>query len=156
MSRNRLAIVYGLIVCGVLFALFHFSGQNTEVSNGLSGMLAAKVFSLFRYAYTAQELDALNLLLRKMAHFTLFFLLGFGLTGTIRSFVRGHPLLAAILMGLLFAVMDESHQYFVQGRNASIGDVLLDSCGVAVGGLVCCGLARLWRLYQTRVGKHTE
>lgn len=45
--------------------------------------------------------------------------------------------LLAVLWVAVSAALDELHQYFVPGRWASISDVLLDTCGGAVGVFLC-------------------
>ena len=43
----------------------------------------------------------------------------------------------AFLLAVAYAISDEIHQFFVPGRSCQIKDVLIDSCGAAVGiGLV--------------------
>jgi VanZ family protein len=41
-----------------------------------------------------------------------------------------------VILGGLYAASDEFHQLFVDGRAGMLSDVLLDTCGVAVGSLV--------------------
>jgi VanZ family protein len=50
------------------------------------------------------------------------------------------PLLLAALNG----ATDETHQIFVPGREASVRDVLLDTCGAGLG------LAVTWRAVRMR------
>ena len=38
--------------------------------------------------------------------------------------------------GTLFAVTDEIHQIYVSGRSCEFRDILIDSCGVALGVLL--------------------
>ena len=156
MKKYSFSVLYSLIALGVLLMLFHFSGQNATISNGLSGRITAKIFELFHYEYTAQELESLNLVIRKMAHFTLFFLLGFGLTGAIRGIKPSWAVPLAIVFGAGCAMCDEFHQYFVQGRSASMYDVLLDSCGVIVGTFACYGLHKIWLLRKKQKKERRE
>ena len=44
--------------------------------------------------------------------------------------------LPAWMIGTLYAVTDEVHQYFVPGRSCEIRDMVIDGCGVAVGVLI--------------------
>ena len=39
----------------------------------------------------------------------------------------------SVLLGAVFAVSDEFHQFFSEGRGPSVQDVLLDTCGAAAG-----------------------
>jgi len=114
-------------------AIVWFSGQNGSQSDALSKGLAAWVLSLLPMDATAGSLALLNRILRKMAHFGLYFLLGFGLSGVVGRRKEVPAALAVIAMGGLFAVSDEFHQRFSQGRSPSGWDVALDTCGVAAG-----------------------
>lgn len=57
---------------------------------------------------------------------------------------QGAAFLFAWLVAALYACSDELHQYFVASRQASVGDVLLDSAGAALG------LVTLWQLGRWR------
>ena len=53
------------------------------------------------------------------------------------SHYRLRRYLPAVLWVAASAGLDELHQYFVPGRWASVSDVLLDTCGGAVGVFLC-------------------
>lgn len=136
MSGKRKWIVF--IVCTVLTvasaaAIVHFSGQDSGQSNALSKGLTAWLLSVLPVEETAENLEVLNLILRKLAHFGLYFLLGAGLTGLVCRQKRVPVVLAVIALGGLFAATDEFHQRFSLGRSPSGWDVLLDTCGTATG-----------------------
>ena len=116
---KKRGFIYGLLVVGILFVMFRFSGQNTDVSNGLSSRLAEQILSFFSPRYTGRDLHTVNLVIRKIAHFVLYALLGIGLAGLIRNLWPKRVLLLVVVFGALAAMLDESHQYFVQGRSAS-------------------------------------
>ncbi len=42
------------------------------------------------------------------------------------------PYRATLVLGMLFAVVDEFHQYFVPGRYCAFGDFLADTIGIAL------------------------
>jgi VanZ family protein len=64
--------------------------------------------------------------------------LGFGMLGLAYSYAlpprlaRGSRWLLSLLMVFLFALSDEFHQSFVQGRNSSFLDVVIDTGGALV------------------------
>ncbi len=80
-------------------------------------------------------------MVRKLAHFGEYFLLGTLLYFTVRSFKGPMPLPPA-LAGLLVAACDEAIQLGVPGRSGQITDVLLDECGVL------CACVLLWLLHR--------
>jgi VanZ family protein len=74
-----------------------------------------------------------DVLLKKAGH-----ALGYGLLGLAyfsalpRRLSFGYRWLLALLMAVLFALSDEFHQSFVEGRGSSIGDVVIDGFGAAM------------------------
>ena len=87
---------------------------------------------------------ALAFLVRKTAHFTLYFIQGLGLFGSLKRQRRIPALPGAIFCSMVFATLDELHQYFVPGRSCKITDVLLDTCGAALASLLFYAFCR-WR-----------
>ena len=69
--------------------------------------------------------------LRKLAHFTEYFILGALLLQDWRLLDRGTVLLP-LGAGLLFAAADEILQTCIPGRSGQLSDVLLDFAGVAL------------------------
>jgi VanZ family protein len=99
---------------------------------------AAVIFVFSSIPSLSSGLGTWDFVLRKGAHMAEFAILGALL---IRALGRELP---AFVAGAAYAVTDEVHQHFVEGRHASALDVALDSVGVAVGILV------YRRLLQTR------
>lgn len=49
-----------------------------------------------------------------------------------RRLSKGYRFVMAWLMALLFALSDEYHQSFVEGRNSTIRDVMIDGAGAGI------------------------
>ena len=79
-------------------------------------------------------------LVRKMAHVTEFAALGALLWLRLAGAKRRGP--RAFALGFAAAAADETLQLFSH-RGSQLRDVLLDSCGVALGLLIVCAAARL-------------
>ena len=116
------------------------------MASGASGTLwlwlpvvvwAAVIFTFSSIPSLSTGLGTWDMLLRKAAHMTEYAILGALL---LRALGRELPALA---IGIAYAITDEIHQHFVEGRHASPFDVALDGVGVAVG-------IFLVRLVQTR------
>ena len=105
-------------------------------SNG--GLFVMEGYSLGRKYLSDEQatfLESIMTPIRKLAHFTLYFILGFiasGLFVTIKN--RGMLLKSAVSWGVcvLYAVSDEIHQYFVPGRACAAFDVFIDSLGAGL------------------------
>ena len=81
--------------------------------------------------------------LRKVAHFLEFAVLGILLTGTFhgaRNFTLAKPMLFAVLT----AMTDETIQSFTPGRNCALSDVWLDAAGALTGAVL------LWLIFKLR------
>ena len=74
-----------------------------------------------------------DLLIKKGGH-----AFGFGMLGLAYAYAlpprlsRGQRWLISLLMVILFALSDEFHQSFVEGRNSSLVDVVIDTSGAII------------------------
>jgi VanZ family protein len=91
-------------------------------------LLMAVIFALSAQPDLNSGLGGWDLILRKCAHMTEFGLLWFLWWRALGHGNRAIP--AAIAIG--YAITDELHQSFVDGRQAAIHDVLIDSAGVLI------------------------
>jgi VanZ family protein len=71
-------------------------------------------------------------MLRKIAHFGEFFLLGFGMQGTL-YYGKKYNMSKPMLLCLLVAIADETIQMHVAGRSSEIMDIWIDFAGAVVG-----------------------
>jgi len=97
---------------------------------------AGVIFALSSIPDLGTGLGTWDLVLRKLAHAAEFAVLGALL---LRALARPLP---AFALGVVYAVSDEVHQQFVEGRRGSAVDVLIDTVGVALGVLAWRRLAR--------------
>lgn len=154
-----------LPVLAISVMIFCFSSQTSTESSGISAVITEFVLESFYPKYdflnnTDKFLVFNNVchIIRKLAHFTEFFLLGFFLNlhiKTIHNYKcadlnrKLYIKIAAIsiVIGVLYAITDEMHQMMVSGRVASGFDVLIDSLGVFCGVIF---LMFIWRLFDVR------
>jgi len=80
------------------------------------------------------ELPKFPIPLDKVAHFGMYAVLGVLLSrvGVLESWTRRRVILAVVMISL-FGVLDELHQLFVPGRDAEVGDWVMDTLGSATG-----------------------
>lgn len=94
---------------------------------------------------TYADLLVAHVLVRKLAHFAEFLVLGALLYRALDG--QGfRPLVAlqALALAALCAVADELHQWFVVGRTASAWDSLIDTSGAAAGIALLAARARVF------------
>lgn len=114
--------------------LFFFSGQSGAESGDLSMRVSRLVVRLFPFLpWTA---EAINPVLRKIAHFSIFGVEGFLLCAALVCTLRARRGLgAALAFGLsaAMAALNEYHQSFAVDRSCELRDVLIDSGGALMG-----------------------
>lgn len=96
---------------------------------------AGAIFAVSSVPGLATDLGVWDLVLRKLAHFAEYAILGALLARAVAA-------LPAWVLGVLYAVSDEVHQSFVAGREGAVRDVAIDAAGVLVGVLVWRRLVR--------------
>ena len=77
----------------------------------------------------------MHFILRKGAHFSVYFFLGIFIFRALKvdwPFSLQTALIALVLSSI-YAISDEVHQLFIPGRSGEVRDVLIDSLGALVG-----------------------
>ena len=130
--------------------IFYNSAAAGEASSGTSMKLALMVTPAVVQNYEelsvmekSEAVAAINSILRTFAHFLEFALLGFLVMLCMKTFPtlrkKAFPnkkrLLLTISVCLLYAVSDEVHQLFVDGRTCDAFDVAVDTLGAFLGAL---------------------
>lgn len=129
--------LFGIATILWIVLIFYFSHQPVTVSNGLSLGITEHIIETVEKVAPLNNLsiDKINHIVRKNAHFFLYFILGILVLNTLKkSGMNGYRNIGiAIFFCITYAVSDEVHQLFVTGRGAQIKDVLIDSGGAAIG-----------------------
>lgn len=123
-----------VILC--MLSIFMFSSDNAETSSYKSKTIIVKMTeSIIRKDLTKKEEDyyvkKLVKIVRKSAHFTLYFLLGLSIISLSVEYLplcKKNIIIAALIV-FLYACSDEIHQLFIPGRSGEILDVIIDTCG---------------------------
>ncbi|MCL2217699.1 MAG: VanZ family protein [Defluviitaleaceae bacterium] len=88
--------------------------------------------------------DTMNFLVRKTAHFTVYFVLGFCVVNALKYHVKNKKSLFALAWGIsaAYGAFDELHQYFIPGRVCSVRDMIINASGAMAGVAVFLFLSR--------------
>jgi VanZ family protein len=101
---------------------------------------------IFKPDLTDEQFEKVHYAIRKTGHFVEYAMLGLLLLRALRGeqgFIKLAPaaqFVAVLLLCAFYATTDEFHQRYVRGREASVHDAVLDSCGAAFG-LIVYGIA---------------
>lgn len=136
--KKRIAIIFLIVAAGCVLGMFYFSNQNGDRSNGISEDIVLHILNLLSISpdSSIKVMDLANFVIRKLAHFSEYTVLGIGLCGLMRVLVKRYWGIAAIVLGAVLASLDEFHQLFIPGRSAMVSDVVIDICGVVVGSII--------------------
>ena len=123
-------IVWPVLSVIIALVLFISSSIPSEISGAASRSIAAMAARLIPLS-----MDTWNFLVRKAAHFIMFFSLGFCVAQALKFHIRSvmRVCVYAWIIASLYGVVDEIHQYFVPGRVFSVADMVLNASGALVG-----------------------
>lgn len=144
MKKNILRIILGLLLCGTFGIIFGFSSQDAEESGGVSKTVTEAILTISpKYGEKSQD-EKENILLstekvvRKIAHFSIYTLVGFLLMAFFSTYdlEERKRIFISLVLGMIYASSDEIHQSFIPGRSPQVTDVMIDSLGVLCGILI--------------------
>lgn len=117
---------FGFYSLVTMIIIFLFSSQTAAESGHLSNNLKDALNPYFNNVFSIVDI-------RNIAHFTLFGILG-GLLFTHLRYTKQYKYkviyyLFALFLTACYAIFDEVHQFFIQGRGCELSDVFIDLSG---------------------------
>ncbi|MCI5774503.1 MAG: VanZ family protein [Erysipelotrichaceae bacterium] len=131
-----------LLVFGWIAVIFSYSLKNAQISDEQSFFFVYIVDDILRFFNWHVDLEFLNFIIRKTAHFSEYALLG-ALVTLGSQLAPFHPKRYIHLLFALVPFMDETLQTFVPGRSGQLSDCLLDLSGMLAGCLLILALLQL-------------
>ena len=126
---------------GWMGLIFWFStkGWGGHATESTLNRLLTQYLPAVRAQLSSTDLDTINFLVRKLAHFTEYAILTAIGYWTWTKALNQSPLSAlryALTVSVLFAISDEFHQAFEPGRTSLLTDVLIDGLGASAAALL--------------------
>lgn len=167
--KNAKRIILILLLVIWSSTITSFSAQTGEKSVGLSVKVTTTVVGFLYRNYDelpvtrqTEIFDTWHLLIRKCAHMTEYAILAvifcmLALTfewfaGTLNRF-HWKAIIITLIFTVVFATTDELHQGFVEGRNPSITDIIIDTVGAFLG-LILLDLILILRVKSRKTRIH--
>lgn len=155
---RTILIILLLIMFGIIF---NFSNQNGEKSGRLSREVTEDVTKNINSIQKLEEsekekvLNKIEYHIRKLAHFSLYFVVGMLTMSLMYTFDLENIKRAFISLGIgaMYAVTDEFHQLFIPNRTSSFFDVIIDSSGVLVGIFIIIFVVKFCHIIKNKCGK---
>ena len=128
-TQNRHKLIFLILTIVWILVIFSFSIQSGSISSLQSGFITSQISRLLLTLNIVVEPKTLSFLIRKLAHFTEFFILG-GLVRKSSFELNRKDILYFIF---IIPVIDEFIQYFVPERTMTLVDMGIDSIGILFG-----------------------
>jgi len=134
MNKKTFAVISWLAVFIWMYIIFRLSSQPAFESNDLSLGITDRI-ARFLGNHINLDIDRLNHIVRKGAHYSAYLILAVLVYNAVgKSKVSGwKSALLVISICVIYAISDEFHQLFVEGRSGQASDVLIDSFGAVTG-----------------------
>ena len=158
MNKRKIIFII-LIICWLGF-IFYFSSMDTYKSNGDSkevvSVVVDKAIDISNSSINDNKkediVNVLNLPIRKLAHFSLYFILSILVMSFLVSsnkFNLRNIILISIIFCFIYACSDEYHQTFINGRTGQFSDVIIDTIGASIGSIIySIGYNKLIKKYR--------
>ncbi len=146
-TRSKTYRIFSILaVISVMGIIFYLSAQNSTDSKETSTMVGGFLSMIFKGNVPQEEL-------RTFAHFCEYALLGFLMYNAFYSFKVKFAPLTSIIASFLYALSDEIHQIFVDGRAFQLIDLTIDLGGIICGTIVIFILFRLITKISLKISK---
>lgn len=149
MKLNIIRSIIILLLFGTFFLIFGFSNQNAEESSSLSRKVSEVIVNIFNKNISQEQkiqmIDNMQHIVRKLAHFSIYTLVGFLLMLLMLTYKISieKRFIISMILGFIYACSDEIHQLFIVGRSGELRDVLIDTSGVFIGICICYSIYKL-------------
>lgn len=148
LKKHVVSLCFLFVTLLLMAWIYSFSGQvsaeSNETAEGVCFFIASifvKGFTNFESAEQTALIMSIVPIVRKIAHFSIFAALGFFSYLTQAAYLienkkevmgKGCALFSSFFC-LIYAISDEAHQLFVEGRSGKVTDVLIDFLGAVLG-----------------------
>ena len=159
LTKSR--VIFIILTISVMVLIFHLSAENSSESSDTSSNVIKLIFKIFVPNYSnfdaakqRKMIKGAQFIVRKLAHFSIYGLLGFCTSlafGKRKFFSR--MTLEALLVGFVYAVSDEIHQSQVPGRSCELRDIMIDTSGTFMGILASFALMYIICCIRKRIGR---
>ena len=130
MQKEKIkTIITWTVITLYMVLIFWLSSRTATESSHQSGVILEWLINHFGDNFFT------DFIVRKSAHFLEFAGLGFLFNISFYQTKKKKMPIVSVLASSLYALSDEIHQLFVEGRSCQLSDWLLDSCGALFGAI---------------------
>jgi VanZ family protein len=144
MNKNKFfAVIFAILALSLIVFIFSNSLKTAEVSSEQSGGIVDSVVEFLNDIGIKANSDDMSFIIRKLAHFAEYFLLGGLVYLSTLFFGAKNPAVFAISVCLITAVGDEFiAQRITEGRSPEVRDCIIDILGGATSSAIIYFITR--------------
>ena len=158
MKINILRIIFLILLIGTFSIIFGFSSQDAKKSSGVSRKITETITKPIKSIQEKpklqkeQILDVVESIVRKLAHFSIYTLVGILLMALFKTYnlKEINRVYYSLILGIIYASSDEIHQAFTPGRGPLVTDVIIDTMGVLLGILLVILTVKVYTNYKEK------
>lgn len=124
--KNKKSLILVILWMILIFIMSSFDDNS---SSNQSNFIVDIVVNILKI----DNIELLSLIIRKLAHFTEYFILGILVINMFNRNNISIKYLISIILCIIYACTDEIHQFFVPGRSCQVTDAIIDSMGSIMG-----------------------
>lgn len=146
-----------IVLCMLWMGFIYYNSSQSGLE---SNKISYKVVNTVSNKNVAKEKGSyfggdFNVFVRKNAHAIEYFVLSIllGITFFVYNKRSVNGMIYILFIVLFYAVSDEFHQLYVQGRNSSVLDIIIDFIGALIGTIIFYLSCYIVNSYKTRKDK---
>lgn len=124
--KNKRSTILMLLWMLLIFIMSSFDATDSSNQSNFIVNIISNILNI-------ENARLLSLIIRKLAHFTEYLILGFLTINMLNKNDISKKYLLSILICIIYATSDELHQSFVPGRSCQLVDVTIDFIGALTG-----------------------
>lgn len=144
-------IISAMLIIAMMVIIFIFSAKPAAVSSHSSMRITGLLLYIFPFLKKVDflrngsyEYENLEFIIRKCAHMTEYCIFASFWCIHISTYrIKKKTLWLSVIFSALYAITDEFHQTFVEGRSGELRDVCIDTAGAFIGMLIFVSVCRL-------------
>lgn len=153
MENKTLKFIIEALVIVWMIVVFLFSCEQSNETKDTSGRFTKQIVNIVSKVVNIPEnakedlVIKLNPYIRKFAHYSLYTIGGIFIIISLKQYKNlseKKKIIISLALGILYAISDEIHQYYVPGRSAKIQDVYIDTLGIATGVILILTIVKLY------------
>ena len=118
--KKKISIILVILWMILIFIMSSFSGNDSSNQSNFIVDIISNIFNI-------NNIELLSLIIRKLAHFTEYFILGILVYNMIYNLNKKKYI--SIIICILYAISDEIHQIFTSDRGPRVFDIFIDTLG---------------------------